>query len=657
MKALTDTYCLCKGEKRSIGEKTAFHTDNAVIKELLKKTAQSGICGEIEDIYFLPLDAQITKEANEAFKNKETLNEESYIIKTESKKISVYASSTRGFLYAAGSLYRRCDGGICEGIILNIPLCEVRGIKLYLPSRENMGFFREFADMCMHYGYNTMYVEVGGAMEYKRHPEINEGWVEYCEIFREYNGKTDDVQNIGPFNKNSIHIENGGGKYLTQKEVKELVLYCRERGIEVIPEVPSLSHSDYLLTRHPELAENKLDPVPDVYCPSNEKVYELLFDVLDEIAEVFEPKTVHIAHDEWYAMPLCEKCAKKTAADLFAGDVKKIRDYLFKKGIKTMIWGDRLLNGHRKSGEPWIGGGVRVRKVKSDRTVNVRGKLYPIYNEYWGEETQTSRGGTLYHCPPTYECIEKIPADVLVMNWSFRTMCGDKISDYELHKHKLWSIYGNFNFGMTEFENWFQRIKDGVHGIAISNWSKVDREHMQRNAIFLSMVYAAIMLWNRDFDETKSEENIVKAADDLFNYHYKKIKKGSYVRIVHTSDVCIGHPAFADGYGIVKDDFKIGSYKILYDNGDTQTEDIVWGENIGPSVGLSGEPKTMLDGMTAASTYTREPTYTCNYILGGDKLYYELIVPVRRGAKKVIPEILEKYSGKLEIKSTEIINS
>ena len=37
-------------------------------------------------------------------------------------------------------------------------------------------------------------IEVGGAMEYIRHPEINSGWVEYCMEMTEYSGKTTEVQ-------------------------------------------------------------------------------------------------------------------------------------------------------------------------------------------------------------------------------------------------------------------------------------------------------------------------------------------------------------------------------------------------------------------------------------------------------------------------------
>ena len=104
-----------------------------------------------------------------------------------------------------------------------------------------------------------------------------------------------------------------------------------------------LSHSDYLLMPHPELAERAEDPYPDTYCPSNPGSYELLFDLLEEVIEVLEPKIVNIGHDEYYSVGLCDKCKNKPAEELLAGDITKIHDFLAERGVKTMMWGDKRL--------------------------------------------------------------------------------------------------------------------------------------------------------------------------------------------------------------------------------------------------------------------------------------------------------------------------
>lgn len=51
--------------------------------------------------------------------------------------------------------------------------------------------------------------------------------------------------------------------------MKRLPKYnCRERFFEIIPEMPTLSQCDYLLTRHPELRERANDDFAGMYGPS-----------------------------------------------------------------------------------------------------------------------------------------------------------------------------------------------------------------------------------------------------------------------------------------------------------------------------------------------------------------------------------------------------
>ena len=45
------------------------------------------------------------------------------------------------------------------------------------------------------------------------------------------------------------------------------------------------------------------------YCPSNPKSYEILFDIIDEVIEVFKPEEyVHMGHDEVYQLGVCPVC-------------------------------------------------------------------------------------------------------------------------------------------------------------------------------------------------------------------------------------------------------------------------------------------------------------------------------------------------------------
>ena len=206
--------------------------------------------------------------------------------------------------------------------------------------------------------------------------------------------------------------------------LRHLVDFANENFLEVIPEIPSLTHGYYLLTRHPELAEYPGDRWPDTYCPSNPKSYELMFDVYDEYIDVIKPKMIHIGHDEWWGAPLgvCPLCKGKDFSELFAGDINKIHNYLAGKGIKIAMWGDYLLE-------------------------SVRDK---------GPQNRTSSTGVKYQTPGAVRpsvVKESIPKDILVLNWFWI----DQEKEMELKNFGFKQIYGNFT---PTISNWDERIKE-----------------------------------------------------------------------------------------------------------------------------------------------------------------------------------------------------
>ena len=369
-----DTYVKLSEKTVFIDSKTALESDNAVIK----KTISPLLCGNADNsvaaIRFLPLGDTEREEIRSAFGDTRKETEEAYLVKITPECISVFSNTLRGHLWGACTIRDHYRDGIGEGYIYNVPLVEFRAIKLYLPAEDKLDEFYYMVDLFMHYGYNSLVIEVGGAMEYKKHPEINDFWVESCEIFNEYSHKADDLQHAFPWTKNSIHIENGGGKYLSQETVREICDYARAHGLEPIPEVPSLSHADYLIAGRSELAEFPYDPYPDTYCPSNPKCYELLFEVMDEVIDVFAPRVMHIGHDEYYGKPVCDECRKKTRAQIYAEDVTKIHDYLAERGIRTMLWAEKFLNSYSKTWHPAGGAYDAILYEDSDRSVFYKGK-------------------------------------------------------------------------------------------------------------------------------------------------------------------------------------------------------------------------------------------------------------------------------------------
>lgn len=556
------------------------------------------------------------------FKLKYVKREDEYVI-TAGDTINVYANNIRGMIYAAHSLIRhKLNGDLGKGYVYNYPACEFRCIKLFTPSRHHKGFFREYVDLCCYYGYNTIMMEIGGAMEYKRHPEINQGWEEYCKKLSGYQGQTLDCQNQADWARNSIHIENGGGSFLSQAEVRELIDYCEARGLEVIPEVPSLSHSDYLLTGHPELRERENDDLPDTYCPSKPETYELLFDVLEEVIQVFRPKRINIGHDEYYSIGLCSACKKRNADEIYADDITKIYGFLKQKGIRTMIWGDKLLNAILKKGLT-VGGARRI--VVNDRT-----------------------GMFLEEIPATYHAIDKIPKDIEIMHWYWGILSK---SETEFLSRNFYTVLGNFEgMGMRD---WEERITGGISGICVSNWGMLDAAHVQRSTKLFNVVYTAYMIWGNSFQEDNYQENLRICAKSLYQYRVRDYK--AYIEIVHRTSCYKEHFYFADGYMIDKDDDYLGKYEVKLSNGSSMEIPLYYNLNIGTEkVDILRKDAQDSDSLIYDKQLL-ESSYTCDFEFTDRGIFYRFAISIPDDCHITAVSIINdsKYGDSIQLKEIE----
>jgi len=153
---------------------------------------------------------------------------------------------------------------------------------------------------------------------------------------------------------------------LSKAEVKQLVETCRRSGIRLIPQVNLLGHQSWasdlenLLVQYPEFDETPHVSMPEEYewpnedglycksyCPLHPGVHAVVFDIMDEIIEVFEADAFHAGMDEVFYIgdDQCPRCAGRDKAELFAGEVTRIRNHLVDQGAELWIWGDRLIDG------------------------------------------------------------------------------------------------------------------------------------------------------------------------------------------------------------------------------------------------------------------------------------------------------------------------
>lgn len=230
--------------------------------------------------------------------------------------------------------------GLCakDGLDRHFP---IRGLSIAAPSAAQVERFARFIrqDLAPRQ-VNTLILRVDYNFQYDSHPELRD--------------------------RNA----------LSRADVKSIVQACQESGIRIIPQINLLGHQSWanrignLLRVYPELDETPWVTMPEKYawpnadglycksyCPLHPKVHPIVFALVDEICEAFETDAFHAGMDEVFYLgeDKCPRCSGKDKAELFAGEVQRIRDHLAANNRQLWIWGDRLLDGKLTGLGEWEG--------------------------------------------------------------------------------------------------------------------------------------------------------------------------------------------------------------------------------------------------------------------------------------------------------------
>jgi hypothetical protein len=200
----------------------------------------------------------------------------------------------------------------------------VRGIHLAAPRPDEIPLAVKFiSDALPKEGVNTLVLEFNYRYKYTKRPEV---------------------------------ADEGA---LSAEDVKQITAACRGAGVRLLPMINMLGHQSWarttfgLLRSHPEFDETP-GLYPDnqgiycrSYCPLHPEVHAVLFDLIDELMGVAEADAFHAGMDEVFLLgeDACPRCRGKNKAELFAGEVRAIRDHLAARGKQMWMWGDRFLNG------------------------------------------------------------------------------------------------------------------------------------------------------------------------------------------------------------------------------------------------------------------------------------------------------------------------
>jgi hypothetical protein len=210
-------------------------------------------------------------------------------------------------------------------------LLPVRGFCIGAPSPKEIDRFIKFiSEELAPRKVNTLVLRVDYNYQYESHPELREDTA------------------------------------LSKDDIKKLVNACKSNNIHLIPQINLLGHQswesrlDKLLTVYPQFDETPNVKMPEKYewpnadelycksyCPLHPDVHKVVFDLMDEICDAFETNAFHAGMDEvfYIGQDECPRCGGRDKAELFAGEVRLLRDHLAQKNRQLWIWGDRLLDG------------------------------------------------------------------------------------------------------------------------------------------------------------------------------------------------------------------------------------------------------------------------------------------------------------------------
>lgn len=293
--------------------------------ELLRDDLQRrfGLKLQIRTGVAAPTDLDLAADIDMAVNSAAFGGAEAYRLRVTRQGLRLAAQTPRGRLYGVETIrqmlaadekgpFLRC------ALIRDEPALKWRGWHMSSPKAADIPAYRQLVETLALLKYNTIVWEVDGNLKYEKHP------------------------NIGP------------ATAPTKAQLAELVAFAKSRHFEVIPQLALFSHFGFILNNpaYQHLAESQQSTKGHQnrfnYCPKHPEIYPLVFDMMEELTEVFQPKYFHLGRDEasFDDIGVCDRCKGTDPWVLWADDTNKLDAWVKQHGMRSVIWGDQFLPQH-----------------------------------------------------------------------------------------------------------------------------------------------------------------------------------------------------------------------------------------------------------------------------------------------------------------------
>jgi len=207
-----------------------------------------------------------------------------------------------------------------------------RGVHILMTTQDKTEQLTEVVGELAGLGINVIIAEINYGYEYQSHPQLQ--------------------------------ADNPSKK----EQIKKLVAECRKHNVRLIPQFQCLGHQSWskytvpLLVKYPQFDEtpgqypNNEGIYCRSWCPLYPEVNRVVFDLMDELIDAFEPDAFHVGMDEVFLIgeDTCPRCKGKDKAGLFAKAVNDYYKHLVKKHkLEMLMWGDRLIDARKTDYGKW----------------------------------------------------------------------------------------------------------------------------------------------------------------------------------------------------------------------------------------------------------------------------------------------------------------
>lgn len=293
-----------------------------------------------------------------------TCGDEGYVLSVTTKGVNIQAATAEGAFYAMQSLRQLLPNDFVTGAnrtkkvqiptvtIHDSPRFEYRGFMLDVSRHFHpVSEIKRILDLMAYYKMNRFHWHLtdddGWRAEIKKYPKLTTI------------GAQSDSCRMNDMERGLYYEKDYGPYFYTQDEMRDVVRYAAERGIDVVPEVDMPGHFCAAMAAYPEFSCTPDGPhavidghggiYEDVLNVANPRAVQFAKDVVSELCDIFPYPYFHIGGDEcptaaWERNADCQKMIADLGLtnprQLQQRFIQEISEVLRTKGKRLYVWNE-----------------------------------------------------------------------------------------------------------------------------------------------------------------------------------------------------------------------------------------------------------------------------------------------------------------------------